>query len=96
MKPAPRLGEQMGKKDTRSFYLTAFEHNGYWTIKMHLDAFDSQGTTDEQMSLRTNVKVATIDTPMDQAWLILILSVHFLESQGALGRIRGQDWPPLF
>jgi len=86
----------MGKKDKRSFYLNAFEHNGYWTIKMHLDAFDSQGTTDEVMTLRTNSRVAHIDTPMDQTWLILILAVHFLESQGALGRVRGADWPALF
>lgn len=86
----------MAKKTHRSFYLTAFEHNGYWTIKMHLDGYDSEGTTDEQMSLRTNSKVATIDTPLDQAWLILILAVHFLESQGALGRVRGADWPALF
>lgn len=87
----------MGKTKThRSFFLNAHEHDGYWVIKMHLDGYDSEGMTDEQLSLRTNTKIADIDTPLDQAWLILILAVHYVESQGALGRVSGADWPALF
>jgi hypothetical protein len=77
-------------------YLRAFEHNGYWTLKIALDQYDSEGTSDEVMTLRTNTKVASIDEPLDQAWLILVLAIHFLESKGAAGRIRGADWPALY
>jgi hypothetical protein len=86
----------MGKKDRRTVHLSAFEHQGYWTIKLHVDAYDSQGTTDEQVNLRTNAKVPITDTGVDQAWLILITMIHYLEAQGALGRVRGSDWPALF
>lgn len=82
--------------DHRAVYLRAFEHSGYWTIKIGVDQYDSEGTTDEVLSLRTNSKVAQIDTAIDQAWLVMILATHFLESQGAMGRLRGADWPPLF
>jgi hypothetical protein len=78
-----------------SLYLRAFKQNGYWTIKIALDRYDAQGTTDEVLTLRTNTKAAQTDEPLDQAWIILILAVHFLESMGAAGRVAGADWPAL-
>lgn len=85
----------MAKTDKRSVYLRAFEHNGYWTIKIAVDGYDDEGTTDEILTLRTNQKIARTDDAVDQAWLVLVLGLHFLESQGAAGRIRGADWPAL-
>lgn len=86
----------MSKYDKKAMYLRAFQHEGYWTIKIAVEQFDSQGTADEILTLRTNAKVAEIDEPLDQAWLVLLLAVHFLESSGSVGRVRGADWPALF
>lgn len=85
-----------GRKDSRSMYLRAFEHEGYWTVKIAFDVYDSEGTADEALTMREVTKIPSTDTPVDQAWLILITAVHYLEAQGAMGRVRGADWPALF
>jgi hypothetical protein len=76
-------------------YLRAFEHEGYWTIKIAFDEYDIQGTADDVLTLRSVSRVPSTDDTLDQAWLILLTAVKYLEQQGALGRVGGADWPTL-
>lgn len=85
-----------GRKNSRSLYLRAFEHEGYWTIKIAFDEYDSEGTADEALTLRAVTQAPRTDTPIDQTWVILVQALHYLEQQGAMGRISGADWPALF
>lgn len=82
-------------KDQRSFYIRAFEHEGYWTIKIAVDSYDHQGTPDEVLTLRENVKCPRTDDHVDQTWVLLVQTLHILEANGAMGRIAGADWPAL-
>lgn len=79
----------------RNLYVRAFEQDGYWTIKIAVDQYDSEGTTDEVLTLREVTKAPSTDDPVDQAWVILVTSLHILEKHGAMGRISGADWPAL-
>jgi len=79
----------------QSLYLRAFEQKGYWTIKIALDRYDSEGTADEVLTLREVSTAPSVDGELDQAWVLLVTALHILERHGAMGRIAGADWPPL-
>ena len=79
----------------RSIYLRAYEQDGYWTVKIAVDQYDSMGTTDEVLTLREVTKAPSTDDAIDQTWVILVTALHILERHGALGRIAGADWPAL-
>ena len=84
----------MGQR-SRSIYLRAFEQDGYWTVKIAVDTYDSTGDTDEVLTLREVTKAPSTDDAVDQTWVILVTALHILERHGALGRIAGVDWPAL-
>jgi len=79
----------------QSLYLRAFEQDGYWTIKIALDRYDSEGTADEVLTLREVSTAPSVTGAEDQCWVILVTALHILERHGAMGRIAGADWPPL-
>jgi hypothetical protein len=85
----------MAKHDSRAVYIRAFQHGGYWTLKVGVDLYDSEGTADEVLTLREVSQVPSVDTAIDQAWLIAVQVAHLLEREGATGRVAGADWPAL-
>lgn len=81
-----------GRKNVRALYVRCFEHDGYWTTKIAFDEYDSEGTPDEALTLRQVAKHLEMDTPMDQAYVLLVDALKYLEAQGATGRVSGVDW----
>ena len=84
------------KRAQMTIHANANQHEGYWQLRITVDRFKGDRFDEQTFTLREAVKTPLVDTDVDQAWIILISMVHALEKAGAVGRVRGADWPALF
>lgn len=85
-----------GQNGHRTIHANANEHEGYWQLRVTFSALDEEGTESETLTWRQPCKVPSVDSQVDQTWILLIMMAHLLEREGAVGRVSSGDWPGLW
>lgn len=76
--------------------LQAWEHTGYWHVKISVDYPDDTIDTVDSRILRMNESIPTSPEWKDQAWVVLAYAMKTLEHAGAGGKSGGMEFPALF
>jgi hypothetical protein len=84
------------KRPQVTIHANANQHEGYWQLRITVDRFERDRFDEQTFTLRESVKVPLVDSDVDQAWVLLVTMLHALEKAGAVGRVRGADWPALW
>ena len=86
----------MSENNLMSIHANMHQHAGYWTVRVYAEKVDTKGFGEMAVNIRNSAQMAQVDSEIDQVWVALVVLLHLVEANGAVGRISHADWPPLF